>query len=192
MTDSLPTVTREINAAPKGQRCWICKHVSAPEDVTVLLLSPEGVLYPPKQAMDYLKSIGTAGTPGTLKKRCLAHAHHIQDFLEAPYHIAPMTPQMPLAPEKPRPDWLSVNQGAIELGNEAQEVLAERLRSGWMEDKDVIATVKVGLSASTARSRYEGGRIGNAMEELLRMAAGGGPKQLDDGNTVEGEATEVP
>lgn len=190
MTD-LPTVTRELDVAPKGVRCWICKHVSAPEEVTALLLSPEGVLYPPKTAMDYLKSIGTAGTPTQLKKRCLAHAHHIQDFLGAPYHIAPMTPQMPLAPEKPRPDWRAVNDGAIELGDKAQRVLEERLDSGWMEDKDVIATARLGLSASTARAGLERRGVGGAMEELLRMAAGVGPKRLDDGNTIDVEAREV-
>lgn len=183
---------------PRGKRCWVCKHVAKVEDVTVRLLDERRTRLPPREAIDYLVSIGHSAPYNTQLRRLRTHLAHVLESLETPPEVvAPILTEederrmTPVAPVGGAPGWVRVNEQGVELGMDALGVLRERLMSGWMEDKDVIATAKLGQVAAAKRGDWEAkGRKLAQVDSLLQLAAGLTGKE-PEGVVVEGEAEEV-
>ncbi len=156
---------------PRSRNCPVCKRVAKVEDVTVRLFNEEGERLPPKEAIAYLRSIGMTGSPTTFYKRIDQHAKHIQRALASPPVVVDPHDLVPVEPVGGPPAWVDANAQAIEVGMDALTLLATRLTD--MEDKDLIATAKLGQTAASKRGDWEAkGRQLSQMDAVLKLAAG--------------------
>jgi hypothetical protein len=184
VTESGLVVIPNLGVAPRGKGCWVCKEVAAPEHVTVLCFDELGQRKPTAEAADYLRSLGLAGTKTLMQRRVSSHMKHVEAYVAAPY---PLVPAHGVRTEPlPHVNWLSATQGAVDLGMEAQRALAERLASGEMEDHDIVALAKLGVTAASKQGDLEAkGKSIKQVDRLMMLAAGLRPI------VIEGEAREV-
>lgn len=163
--------------APRVRTCSICKEVGALEHVALLMYDEDGKRLPGGPVMDYLRSIGMAGSSQKLYSRIGSHRKHIDRWLERGAHVIPAAQEdnvvrIPASTGPVR--WLDAQQNAIDLGNDALRELNVRLASGEMETKEVIALAKLGVGAANQRGNLEQkGRALSGIDRLLELAAGG-------------------
>lgn len=156
---------------PRDRRCGICKSVAKIEDVTVRLFDPEHNPLPPKEAVDYLRSIGRSGSYEALSKQVKTHQKHVAKALAGDGEVAPVSRMEPMVPVGGAPTWLSLNEAAVDTGMDALSMLRARLDA--MDDRDLIAVAKLGQTASSKRGDWEAkGRQLNQMDSLIKLAAG--------------------
>lgn len=176
--------------APRQKRCALCNEVTAIEDVTWRLLDAEGntILKGTREAAQYLRSIGMAGTPQALLNRLVLHRRHVlrwfraqriramETGVETDGVVVPMQVEngvQRIPPPTGDVRWLDVMQSGMDLGSEALRQAMSRLTSGDMEDKDVISLAKLGVTTATTRANIElKGRKASGIDELLKLAAG--------------------
>lgn len=181
--------------APRSSKCMTCSVVADLSDIAIRLWEEDGTRIPAGtwRAAEYLESIGLEGPKRNLEKRMQTHRRHVERFMARPSQaIAPMqlipggkkddaaaavdpkTIQRYIPPEKRGPSrWVDVQQNGMDVGNDALAIIEQRLRSGMMEDKDIISVAKLGQTAASKRGDLEAkGRRLNQVDELIRMAAG--------------------
>ncbi len=157
---------------PRKAGCWICEHLSSPEDVTVRMFTADGVrktgpgAYTAGRA--YIRGMGLDATTRVLDRRLSAHAEHVEVAMRG----GPALPGALVRVEPPGPSyWLDVNQNAVNVGNEALGVLASHL--GDMEDKELVAVAKLGVTAAQKVGDWEAkGRKLAQVDSLIRLASG--------------------
>ncbi len=160
-----PTLT------PRSRKCAICKSVAKVEDVTVRLFGPDGERLPPKEAVEYLYSIGMTGTRQTIYRRINEHAKHVQRALANPPAVVEPGSMTPTAPVGGLPGWVSVTEQGIAVGMDALSLVASRM--GDMEDRDLIAVAKIGQNAAAKWGDWEAkGRKLNQADAILKIASG--------------------
>jgi len=177
--------------APRYQQCRVCREIAHPEDVTMRLLNDVGQRLGLKEATRYAKSVGMAGTPSVLTKAVTRHRNHIETWIaEGATAVAITSPagesRIPAITGPAR--WLDVNQAQMEVGMEATRLAHSRLKG--MEDRDLVAVMRVGALAVNKRGELESrGRSLDQVDALIMLAAGFGVKVEDD--AIEGEAREL-
>jgi hypothetical protein len=170
----------------------VCVTVADLSDIAIRLWDEDGdrIERGTWRAGEYLASIGVDGSKRALEGRIQTHRKHVEEFMARPSHaIAPMQlipggkngaekfegpRQVVLPPERMGPSrWVDVQQNAMDVGTDALAILEQRLRSGTMEDRDVVSVAKLGVTTAGKRADIEAkGRRLNQVDELLRMAAG--------------------
>jgi hypothetical protein len=157
--------------APRSTSCWVCKHVSAVEDVTVRLFGEDMTALPPSEAIRYLRSIGLTGSQRAFRWRVATHARHVGAFVRAPHDLAPIATKIVTVPEGGPTTWIDLQQQHMNVGMDALGLIAARMPD--MEDKDLIGVAKLGLVASSKRADLEAkGRQLNQVDALLKIASG--------------------
>ncbi len=156
---------------PRSRNCWVCKHVAKVEDVTVRLFDEKGARLAPKEAIDYLRSMGATGSPTTFYNRVNKHAQHIERHLANVPAIVDPASVVPVAPVGGPPSWVDANAQAIEVGMEALTIIRARLMD--MDDKTVVSVAKMGQSSVSKRGDWAAkGRQLDQMDAVLRLASG--------------------
>jgi len=170
-------MTVNYGLAPRSKACWVCKNVASPEDVTLRLIGATGMDLPTKDAIEYLTGIGHSAVKATWVERLKRHRGHVRRSMEAPGPLA-------IAPAKVElgavtrveslggaPSWVRAPERAIDLGLEAQAVLAERLED--MGDTDLISVARLGITAAGKMGDWEAkGRRMHQVDVLMRLASG--------------------
>lgn len=144
--------------APRRPKCRACLHVAVIEDLAYRLYDPELKPLPLAGAVEYLRAVGLGGTKRQLEAIALTHRRHIDAFLErggavAPAQIAEGVSRIPAAVGNTA--WVDVNQSGMDIGMAALGMLSERVRTGGMEDKDLISVAKLGQAAASTRASLE-------------------------------------
>lgn len=158
--------------------CWICRHVTAVEDVTVRLFDAELRDLPPKGAIGYMQSIGHAAKPATWQGRVAAHRKHVRRSIEKPAAYTPLgaATLVPVAPEGGLPSWVRAPDRAIDLGMDALTALKERMPV--MEDTDLVSVARLGITAASKMGDWHAkGRQLAQMDRVFDFIADAG---LDD------------
>jgi hypothetical protein len=162
-------------AAPKVHPCRVCDLVASPGDVTIRLYDSDLNWLPLDGAMEYLQSVGFAGTKRNLKAAATRHRYHVDKFIARNGDTAPAQENVTRIPAPVgNVGWVDVNQGVMGLGAQATAILEERLRTspGEIETRDLLGVVSVGSSAASARAKAEmSGQIKRA-EAFARLASG--------------------
>lgn len=163
--------------APRAQRCVLCREVGAIEHVALLLYDEDLGKLPTRPAIEYLRSLGSSGSPQTLYNRIIRHRNHIDRWLERGAKVIPAAIDngvQRIPPPTGPVRWIDAQENAIALGNDAIRDLNVRLASGELETRDVIALAKLGVGAANVRGGMEQkGKALNSIDQLLRLAAGG-------------------
>jgi hypothetical protein len=161
--------------APRAPKCRVCTYVATPADVTIRLFDPELLPLPLDGAVEYLRAVGFAGTNRQVQAIALSHRRHIEKWMEhavgiAPAHIESGVSKIP----RPMGDtrWIDLNQRGMDVGSEALALLSQRIATGGMEDKDVIAAAKLGQAAASTRANLELKGALKRAEALAKLAAG--------------------
>lgn len=168
------TIIPNLGLAPRKPGCFICKNVAAVEHVTVLLIDSDGRDLPFKDAVQYLEGILGPGakTPAQLKGSLKTHRAHVRRSMERPPAYSPLGQVTKMAPTQPpggSPTWVRAPDRAVDLGMEAMEALQERL--SMMEDADLIAVARLGITAAGKRGDWEAkGRQLGQMDALIDLA----------------------
>lgn len=162
--------------APRAAGCWVCRNVASPEDVTLRLIDAASVELPYADAIEYLTGIGHSTTRKNWRLRLKRHRAHVVRWVERPV-VTPAAIEtgqvVRLDGPGGAPSWVRAPDRAIDLGMEAIDALSERLEN--MEDADLIAVARLGLSASGKRGDWEAkGRQMGQMDALLKLASGHG------------------
>lgn len=150
------------------------------EDLAYRLFDPEMTPLPLAGAVEYLQTVGLTGTARQLQAIALRHRRHIEKWAErgasiAPAQIAEGVSRIPAVAGNTR--WVDGNQQGMDLGTAAGNIIAERLRAGSMEDKDVISVLKVGQNAVAVRASLEMKGALKRAEAIARLASGFGSPQ---------------
>jgi len=159
---------------PRKAGCWICEHIGSPEDVTVRMFTADGVRKSGRGAYTagraYIRGMGLTVSTANLDRRLRNHADHVEASLLGGTAL----PSELIRVEPPGPSyWLDVNQNAVNVGNEALGVLASHL--GDMEDKELVAVAKLGVTAAQKVGDWEAkGRKLAQVDSLIRLASGMG------------------
>lgn len=184
MTDDTTLYVGNAALAPRAKTCLICKEVEALEDVAFRLYDEEGRHLRTKPVAEYLRSIGMSGTPQSLYNRIMTHRKHIDRWLLKGAVVVPLRIMggltrisEPTGPVR----WMDAQQNGIDLGNEALRSLRARMDAGELEPRDEIALARLGVSAANTRGAMEQkGKALNSIDQLLRLAAGGMGKQIEE------------
>lgn len=170
---------------PRRVGCWICERVASPEDVTVRLYSPDGIRLTGRgayaAAAGYVKGMGYSIPHDQMIRRLKAHGEHVEVSMQGGQPAAPgaLIPVVPPGPAY----WLDVNQNAVNVGNDALTMISGRMAE--MEDKELVAVAKIGVTAAQKVGDWEAkGRKLAQIGDLIRLASGF--------VEVEGTAVEVP
>lgn len=172
--------------SPRSTACLICKEVADLADVALRLWDEDGerLSLGPQRVAKYLAAIGVPGSPRALQARAVRHRDHCERYMGGERKLVAADDLVvkiaqPMGPAR----WLDVQQDAMNLGRDALAALAERLRTGGMEDKDIVALAKLGAATAGKRADLEAkGRKLNQMDELLQLAAGlYGQERLSNG-----------
>jgi hypothetical protein len=102
-------------------------------------------------------------------RRLKMHADHVEVSMLGGQPAAPgaLTRIEPAGPSH----WLDVNQNAVNIGNEALGVIQSHL--GDMEDKELVAVAKLGVTAAQKVGDWEAkGRKLAQVDSLIRLASG--------------------
>lgn len=161
--------------APRRPTCRCCSLVASPEDVTMRLFDPELNHLPIKGAVDYLRTVGLEGTRRQLEAIAMTHRRHVDKFLARGGSVAPaqITEGLTRIPPPSGPaSWVDVNQNGMSVGLTALGQIADRLQSGAMEDRDVIAVAKLGQTAAAKRADLELKGALKRAESIARLASG--------------------
>lgn len=152
--------------------CWVCRHVSKVEHVTVLLLDEAGQPLPTRPAMEYLASIGHSASRGTWSGRLRSHrAHVLRDLAKGGVVYSPVAVHKiaPVAPQGGPPTWVRTPDRAMALGMDALEQLGTRLEE--MGDADLVSVARLGLTAAGMRGAWEAkGRQLGQLDALIDLA----------------------
>lgn len=164
---------------PRSAACWVCRTVAVVEDVTVRLFTPDGLRKGDyREAKDYVKAIGYGKVPDRALTRYLSqHAKHVETAMAGgPAAPAELTKIAPVGAAH----WLDVNQNAVDIGNEALGVIRSRL--DVMEDRELVAVAKLGVSAAQKVGDWEAkGRKLAQVDELIKLASG----RVGEGGEIE-------
>lgn len=161
--------------APKERKCRVCELVASPGDVTIRLYDPSLAHLPFEGAVEYLQAVGLSGTKRQLTAIAMSHRRHVDKFIAREGAVAPADGTTTRIPA-PIGDigWVDVNQGVMNTGAQAQQLLIERLRTQGdaMDTKDLLGIMNAGASAATARASAEmKGQLRKA-EALAKLASG--------------------
>lgn len=170
---------------PRKAGCFICERVANPEDVTTRLFSPDGIRLQGRGAYDaavsYLRGMGPTASKSIRVNRLKVHGEHVELSMRGGQPALPGS-LMPVQPPGPA-YWLDVNQNAINVGNDALGEISRRMPE--MEDKELVAVAKIGVTAAQKVGDWEAkGRKLAQIGDLIRLASGF--------VEVEGTAVEVP
>jgi len=161
--------------APRSSKCRACALVATIEDLTLRLYDPDLNVLPVTGAIEYLRSVGIAGTTRQLQAIALSHRRHVDKFLERGAAVAPALIEEGLShipPPMGDVKWVDVNQRGMDVGASALVLLEQRIRAGGMEDKDVISAAKLGQTAAHKRAELEMKGAMKRAESIARLAAG--------------------
>jgi hypothetical protein len=181
--------------APRSTLCLVCKEVADLADVALRLWFEDGERIPAgvRRAGEYLASIGIKGSKRALEARAETHRDHAERYANGEASNVRIVP-FPGAPPAAAGDvvipstlgparWLDVQQDAMDIGRDAIARLAEKVRTGALDPKELVSVAKMGTAAAGKRADLEAkGRKLNQMDELLQLAAGlSGQRQLPSG-----------
>jgi len=157
---------------PRKAGCWVCENIQNPEDVTVRLYHEDGFRRRGRgahaDARSYIRGMGLSIPSMTLDRRLKNHADHVEAAMAGgPALPGSLTRIEPAGPAH----WLDVNQNAVNIGNEALGVIQSHL--GDMEDKELVAVAKLGVTAAQKVGDWEAkGRKLAQVDSLIRLASG--------------------
>jgi hypothetical protein len=161
--------------APRQPKCRACALVATIEDLTIRLYDPELNPLPVAGAVEYLRAVGLSGTNRQLQAIALSHRRHVDKWMERGGAIAPAQIAEGVS-RIPQPigntGWVDLTQRGMDAGSEALRIIAERMRTGAMEDKDVIAVAKLGQVAASKRADLELKGALKRAESIARLASG--------------------
>lgn len=159
--------------APRMPKCQVCTLVASPMDVTIRLYDPDLNHLPFDGGLEYLRSVGLAGTKRMLMAKLLQHRRHVDHWLAksagavAPAQIAEGVSRI----ERPLPTtWVDANQQGIDVGSAALTILGNGLET--LEARELIAVAKIGQSAAGVRASLEMKGAIKRAEEISRLASG--------------------
>jgi hypothetical protein len=158
---------------PRKAGCWICERVANPEDVTVRLFGPDGIRLQGRgaytAAANYVKGMGYTVAHDLMIRRLKIHGEHVELSMQAGKPALPGS-LIPVKPEGPA-YWLDVNQNAVNVGNDALSMISQRMPE--MEDKELVAVAKIGVTAAQKVGDWEAkGRKLAQIGDLIRLASG--------------------
>jgi hypothetical protein len=159
---------------PRKSGCWICERVANPEDVTVRLFGPDGIRLQGRgaytAAANYVKGMGYAIPHDQMIRRLKIHGEHVE--LSMDNQVVPALPGSLIPVQPPGPAyWLDVNQNAVNVGNDALTMISSRMPE--MEDKELVAVAKIGVTAAQKVGDWEAkGRKLAQIGDLIRLASG--------------------
>lgn len=161
--------------APRKPKCRACNHVASIEDVTIRLYDPDLNPLPLAGAVEYLRTVGMDGTNRQLRAIALVHRRHVDKFIERGGAVAPAELKdgvSRIPPPVGNTRWVDVNQQGMDVGSTALQQIGERMKTGGMEDKDLIAVAKIGQGAATVRATLEMKGALKRAEAIARLASG--------------------
>jgi hypothetical protein len=161
---------------PRKAGCWICERVASPEDVTVRLFGPDGIRLQGRgaytAAANYVKGMGYTVSHDLMIRRLKIHGEHVELSMDTRLGLQPALPGSlaPVVPPGPA-YWLDVNQNAVNVGNDALSMISSRMPE--MEDKELVAVAKIGVTAAQKVGDWEAkGRKLAQIGDLIRLASG--------------------
>lgn len=166
--DVLPAVSPAL--VRRKRNCTICRSVAAIEHVNVLIVATDGT-----RRRDYRRAVGEylRGMGVSVGVKAIeGHARHVMDDIANPPRRALLDRMVPVAPDGVPASWLDVNEQGLGVGMEALRDLRARLPD--LDDKDLIAVAKMGLSAAGKRADIEarGRAMGATLNALAALASG--------------------
>lgn len=163
-------MTPNYGLAPSSERCWVCRHVAHPEDVTVRLIGSEGQNLKLAPAMDYIRSIGIAAEDKDLRRYLMAHRAHVRKAMAPDAVIIPAHRTLGvqrLEPGDGSPTWIRAPDRAIDLGLSAMESLQAQL--GELEPAELMQLARLGVSAAAKVGDWHAkGRQLDQFDDLMK------------------------
>jgi hypothetical protein len=183
---------KNLGLAPRVLNCFICRKVAHPEDVTVRLFEADGL--PKKrstEAVDYLMTIGLPQSRRQFQKHVKKHVAHIVAYALEPHDLAPIERENAQVMEPPGPrSWIDTTDMAMDVGADALRMVRSRLEG--MDDKDLIAAARIGLTAAGQRATSERRGAGKAFDGVLRALGAGAHYRAAIAIELEGGDDETP
>lgn len=163
--------------APRVKACTVCREVAAVEHVTMMLYDEDGGHLPASGAIDYVRSIGMAGSNQSLYAKIATHRKHVDAWIARGSPLAPVDGEsgvVRIPPPAGPTRWIDAQQVAMDLGNDALRDLRARMDAGTLDTRDMIALAKLGVTTANVRGQMEQrGKALSGIDRLLQLAAGG-------------------
>jgi hypothetical protein len=161
-----PALVRKFPAT-----CAICRDVAAIEDVNARCVDEYGErrrgFY--KAVQEYLKGVGSEGYGRSVVTK---HADHVsRDMKHPPAEMHPAK-AVGVTPAGVPATWFDLQEQGMEVGMDALREAEGRI--AMMEDKDLIALAKLGITAASKRADIEsrGRQTGQVLEAVMLISSG--------------------